>query len=139
MKKTSKSMIFVSVIAISTFAFILLVNAQGVKEWIAPAKYKTMKNPVTSNKENIANGKELYSKHCKSCHGSAGLGDGPKAATLDVPCGDFTTKKFHAQADGEIFFKISEGREKMPSFKKTIPDDNDRWAIIHYLRTFAGK
>lgn len=139
MKKSSKTMIFVSVIAISTFAFILLVNAQGVKEWIAPAKYKTMKSPVSSNKESIANGKDLYNKHCKSCHGSAGLGDGPKAATLDVPCGDFTTKKFQSQTDGEIFFKITEGREKMPSFKKNIPEDNDRWAIIHYLRTFAGK
>lgn len=122
-----------------TLSFFLLVNAQGVHEWIAPAKYKTMKSPVSANKENTANGKELYNKHCKSCHGAGGLGDGPKAATLDVPCGDFTAKKFVAESDGEIFYKISEGKDKMPSFKKMIPDDNDRWYIVQYIRTFKAK
>lgn len=139
MKKTSKRMIFSVIVVFSTLSFFFLVNAQGVQEWIAPAKYKTMKSPVSVNKENLSNGKELYNKHCKSCHGSTGLGDGPKAATLDVPCGDFTTKKFGAQSDGEIFYKLSEGKDKMPSFKKVIPDENDRWEIIQYIRTFKGK
>lgn len=137
--KRSKTLVVISVMAITTFFFYLLVNAQKQVQWTVPEKYKTMKNPVTSNKENIANGKELYNKHCKSCHGSTGLGDGPKAAALDVPCGDFTSKKFQEQPDGVIFYKTSEGRDKMPSFKKNIPEDHDRWAIIHYLRTFAGK
>lgn len=126
-------------IVFATTAFLILVNAQSVQEWIVPAKFKTMKNPTSSSKENLANAKDLYSKHCKSCHGSTGLGDGTKAASLDATCGDFSTAKFQAQTDGEIFYKISEGRGKMPSFKKTIADDNDRWMIIYYLRTFKSK
>jgi mono/diheme cytochrome c family protein len=121
------------------FSFSTLIKAQTPGAWTIPAKFKTMKNPVAVGKESVADGKDLYSKHCKSCHGSTGLGDGPKAASLDVSCSDFSTKKFQAQADGEIFFQITEGKGKMPSFKKTIPEDNPRWAIVNYLRTFAAK
>jgi mono/diheme cytochrome c family protein len=121
------------------FSFTNVIHAQTAGGWTIPAKYKTMKNPVAVGKESVADGKDLYAKHCKSCHGSAGLGDGPKAATLDVPCSDFSTKKFQAQSDGEIFFQVSEGKGKMPSFKKTIPEDNSRWAIVNYIRTLAAK
>jgi mono/diheme cytochrome c family protein len=121
------------------FSFANIVHAQTAGGWTIPPKYKTMKNPVAVGKESVADGKDLYAKHCKSCHGSTGLGDGPKAATLDVPCSDFSTKKFQAQADGDIFFQVSEGKGKMPAFKKTIPEDNSRWAIVNYLRTLAAK
>jgi mono/diheme cytochrome c family protein len=121
------------------FAFSTICHAQATTPWNIPAKFKTMKNPVATNKESITNGKDLYAKHCKSCHGTMGLGDGPKAASLDVTCSDFSSKKFQALSDGEIFFQMTEGKGKMPSFKKLIPEDNDRWGLIHYLRTLAAK
>jgi cytochrome c5 len=46
--------------------------------WPVPENYKTMKNPVASNAESIAEGKALWGTHCKSCHGTKGMGDGPK-------------------------------------------------------------
>jgi mono/diheme cytochrome c family protein len=128
-----------SLIVLAIPAFIILMGAQNAQEWVVPAKFKTMKNPTSSSKENLANAKELYSKHCKSCHGAIGLGDGSRAASLDATCGDFSTAKFQAQTDGDIFYKITEGRGKMPSFKKTIADDNDRWMLCYYLRTFKSK
>ena len=79
------------------FSFSGIVKAQTAAAWNIPAKYKTMKNPVAGGKESVADGKDLFAKHCKSCHGSAGLGDGPKAASLDVSCGDFSSKKFQAK------------------------------------------
>jgi mono/diheme cytochrome c family protein len=121
------------------FCFTTILNAQNATDWNIPAKFKTTKNPVASSKESIAEGKDLFTKQCKSCHGSTGLGDGPKASSLDVSCGDFSAKKFQSQTDGEIFFQISEGKGKMPSFKKLIPEDNGRWAIINYIRTLTAK
>jgi len=121
------------------FSFSNIVKAQPAGSWTIPAKFKTMKNPVAMGKESIADGKDLYAKHCKSCHGSTGLGDGPKAASLDGTCSDFSTKKFHALSDGEIFFQMTEGKGKMPSFKKLIPEDNGRWSMVNYLRTLAAK
>ena len=40
--------------------------------------------------------------------------------------------------DGEIFWKISEGRAPMPGFKKQLSEE-DRWQLVHYLRAFAAK
>jgi len=103
--------------------------------WPVPDKYKNMANPVKSDATSLATGKELYTQHCKSCHGTKGKGDGPKAAQLDTECGDFTKSATQAQTDGALFYKTSEGRKDMPSFKKKIADQNDIWAVINYMRT----
>ena len=105
------------------------------KPWPVPDANKNMKNPVASNAESIAAGKTLYSTHCKSCHGTKGLGDGTKAATLKTESGDFTKADFQSQTDGAIFYKTSEGRDDMPKFKAKIPDADDRWSLVNYLRT----
>ena len=105
------------------------------KPWPVPDNYKTMKNPVAKNADAVATGKELYNQHCKSCHGTKGLGDGPKAAQLKTEPGDFATAAFQSQTDGALFYKTSEGRDDMPSFKKKIPDNDERWSIVVYLRS----
>ena len=77
----------------------------------------------------------LYNKHCKSCHGSLGLGDGPKAKQLETHCGDFSTDEFQSQTDGELYYKSFIGRDEMPNFEKKITDEEDRWSVINFLRT----
>ncbi|WP_445385414.1 c-type cytochrome [Robiginitalea sp. IMCC44478] len=106
------------------------------EKWVVPAEYSSKKNPTdASDSENKAIGKNLYSKHCKSCHGAEGYGDGPKADDLSGDLGDFSTAAFQAQTDGELFYKTTFGRDDMPEFTKKIPDDEDRWLIINHLRT----
>jgi mono/diheme cytochrome c family protein len=139
MKTVRIKLIAVSLGMFLIYSFSSMSQAQTAGVWNIPAKFKTTKNPVAVSKESVADGKDLYGKHCKSCHGAKGLGDGAKAATLDVSCSDFSTKKFQALTDGEIFFQISEGKGKMPAFKKNVPEDNGRWAIVNYLRTLAVK
>jgi len=123
--------------AVCTFSFIWLSFAPGATNgaWVVPDAYKTKKNPVASNAASIANGKSLYTLHCASCHGKKGKGDGSKAAQLETDCGDFSTAAFHAQSDGSIFYKTVEGRDDMPSFKKKIPDQEDVWSVVNYIRT----
>src|SRR5204863_3973098 len=41
------------------------------------------------------------------------------------------------QTDGEIFWKISNGRGAMPPWKH-LPE-KDRWEIVNYIRTLKGK
>ncbi len=106
--------------------------------WEVPAKYKKMENPTKADKENISVAKTLYDKHCKSCHGKAGLGDGPKSKELDTPSGDFSKAKFQSQTDGELFYKTTFGRDDMPAYDKKIASDEDRWILVHYLRTFKN-
>ena len=110
-------------------------NSQQKKPWVVPDNFKNMKNPVASDAESIAAGKALYATHCKSCHGAKGLGDGSKAAQLKTEPGDFSTADFQAESDGAVFYKSIEGRDDMPSFKKKIPDADDRWSVVNFIRT----
>ena len=117
------------------FAFVPKSTLQD--PWKVPDSYKTKANPTKADvASTLATGKTLYNTHCKSCHGTKGKGDGPKAAQLDTDCGDFTKASFHAQTDGELFYKTFEGRKDMPSYKKKIPDVHDIWAVVNYMRTF---
>ncbi len=128
-------------VLLTTAIFILAAcihanQASAQEAWEAPAKYQNMTNPVASNPESIAAGKAIWTKHCQSCHGKSGRGDGSKAAQLKTEPGDFTVAKFQKQTDGSIFYKTTTGRDDMPSFKKKIPDQEDIWSVVNYIRTF---
>jgi len=120
--------------AIGLLAFVPKSSFQ--EPWKVPDAAKNKANPVKSDAASLANGKALYNQHCKSCHGTKGKGDGPKASTLDTDCGDFTKPAFKNQTDGALYYKTAEGRKDMPAYKKKIPDANDIWAIVNYMRTF---
>ncbi len=119
---------------ILSISFASNVNAQK-KPWTVPDAAKNKKNPVANDAEALATGKSLWSTHCKSCHGAKGMGDGTKAAQLKTEPGDFSKADAQAQSDGSLFYKTAEGRDDMPSFKKKIPDDDDRWSLVYFIRT----
>ena len=110
-------------------------NNQQKKPWPVPDAAKNTKSAVASSAASIAEGKTLYATHCKSCHGTKGLGDGSKAAQLKTEPGDFSAAAFQGQTDGAIFYKVSEGRDDMPSFKKKLPEAEDRWNLVNFVRT----
>jgi len=109
-------------------AGIAVVSAQG--EWTAPADAKAMKNPV----KGIGNAKKTVETNCVTCHGASGKGDGVAAAALPPPKpADWTSAKVQSESDGELFWKISNGRGAMPPWKH-LPE-KDRWEVINYIRT----
>jgi len=129
--KTVKILMIIGIVGLGLLSF----NKITQEEWKVPEKYEKMKNPTEANEGNLAIGKTLYAKHCKSCHGKTGLGDGPKGEDVDGDLGDFSTKEFQAQSDGALFYKSYFGRNDMPNYEKKIPNKNDMWNIIHYIRT----
>ena len=105
------------------------------KPWPVPDKDAKTPNPVKSNSESLSAGKTLWIQHCASCHGKTGLGDGTKAAQLKTQPDDFTKPGIQGQSDGALFYKIVAGRDDMPSFKKKIPEAEDIWNVVNYIRT----
>jgi mono/diheme cytochrome c family protein len=105
------------------------------KPWIVPEKYVKMTNPVKSDAESLKEGKAIWAKHCQSCHGKTGKGDGTKAAQLETEMRDLTDPEIQKQTDGELFYKSLEGRDEMPTFKKKIPEEDDIWLVVNFMRT----
>ena len=122
------------IIAFGLFAFV--PKNLFPDPWPVPDAYKNKVNPIKGDVPSLATGKTLYNQHCKSCHGTKGKGDGPKAAQLDTDCGDFSKPAFQAQTDGALYYKTEKGRKDMPSYKTKIPDENNMWAVVNYMRTF---
>jgi len=136
MKTTQKiaTLLITAVIAV-VFLFSNAAQAQGqakAKPWPVPDKDKAMKAKGTAD---LATGKDLWAKHCKSCHGSKGLGDGPKAASLKTFPGDFSSAAFQAFTDGELLYRTDNGRDEMPKYESKIPAIGDRWALVAFMRT----
>ncbi len=112
-------------------------SAHAQAPWVAPASEKAKKNPLPSDKKTVEQGEKIAKINCVSCHGSKGKGDGAAAAALNPKPADWTSKRVQDEPDGEIFWKITTGRGAMPSWRH-LPD-NDRWAVVRYIRTLAGK
>ena len=133
MKRLQIPLIFIGLLCLALFSF---NSVYQNSDWVVPDEAKNMENP-TDSEEDLDIGKSLYDKHCKSCHGKEGYGDGTKAAELETDPGDFSSEDFQAQTDGALFYKTTEGRDDMPTFAKKIASDEDRWLVINYLRTMA--
>jgi mono/diheme cytochrome c family protein len=112
-----------------------IVGAQGV--WEAPAAEKTRRNPVAAGPAAVAQGKQAAQLNCVACHGTGGKGDGAAAPALNPKPADWTSATVQAESDGELFWKISNGRGAMPPWKH-LPEP-DRWAFVHYLRSLRAK
>ncbi len=113
--------------------------AHGKQSWPAPEEAKKLKNSVPATEASLAAAKAIYMDKCAQCHGGEGKGDGPEAATYDVKPADFTDAHMLGEmTDREIFWKISEGRRPMPTFKKQLTEEQ-RWQLVNYLRTLAPK
>jgi|ERR1039457_7017149 mono/diheme cytochrome c family protein len=121
-----------------TGVIVVSLSAFQSSKWKAPDAAKGVKNPTTADANNIAEGKKVYTSDCQKCHGKKGMGDGPNASELDNPLEPLNSAGIKAETDGELFWKMSEGKKPMPSAKKTL-SETQRWQLVDYIRTFAAK
>ena len=102
--------------------------------WVAPDDAKKVKNPIPPTPETLADAEQLFTDNCVLCHGEKGMGDGPGAKTIKVKPANFTDAKLMAaETDGSLFWKMSNGRGPMPSWKDTLTD-KERWELVGYIR-----
>ena len=136
---TVRSMLAVLAFVSATAVLSTHLRAEDAKpgEWKAPARAAKKKNPVASDDKSIAAGKTVYVGNCLACHGKTGKGDGPSAAGLEPHPGDLSSSKVQDQTDGELFWKVTVGRKPMPTYEKTLSEEQ-RWQVVNYLRTLKA-
>lgn len=103
--------------------------------WEIPAEYKEMKNTFADDATLLRKGKMHYIKHCRICHGNVGEGNGPKAPSLETGMRSLSSEEFQAQSDGVIYYQSFIGRDEMPNYEETFPEEEDRWAVVNYMRS----
>jgi mono/diheme cytochrome c family protein len=123
-------------------------NAQTVEEWLAPAEARALTSPfASSTPEHLKKGRSLFVRHCVTCHGELGRGDGPSARLHAKRSGyqprDLSRPDIQAGlTDGEIFWKIGagwrpKGRIVMPGIGTEVTEE-DRWRLVLYVRSLKG-
>jgi mono/diheme cytochrome c family protein len=132
LRSTPKILVAFIIAFASTFAL-----AQ-MSDWRAPPSVANRPNPVPVNATTIELGKKLFVANCLTCHGPEGHGDGPGSAALEKKPADLPKRiKESGEKDGELFWKISEGRAPMVTWKTQL-SETQRWELVNYIRaTFA--
>ena len=98
-------------------------------------------NPTSSTAASTAAGAATYVRHCATCHGQTGRGDG-RLATATAAYGarpsnlaDATWQ--HGSSDGEIFAAIRDGIGPdfvMDAFRLRLTE-SDIWDLVSYVKT----
>jgi mono/diheme cytochrome c family protein len=111
-------------------------RAQASGPWVAPERASHRENPLPSTADAVKRGHSLFHRDCEQCHGKTGHGDGPLGASLVPRPATLASALVQSQSDGALFWKMTEGRGVMPKAKL---DENEKWAVIDYIRTLAAK
>lgn len=104
----------------------------------------TLKNPMgTLTAADIDSlktvGQEKYVIYCGVCHGDKGLGDGPIAEKMLKRPPNLTSNVYRGYSDGRIYNVVTNGWGLMGGYGSQVPEENERWAIVNYVRTLQGK
>lgn len=119
---------------------VIMENGKIKQQWQAPADAANLTSPVKDRPDAAAQGKVFYLQKCADCHGKEGKGNGwmsamPKRDGKALPPTNLASKAVQANSDGELFWKITNGKSPMPAHRIRF-DDDQRWLIVAYLRTF---
>lgn len=120
------------------YLIIILILASNLsllaqqEKWETPADRTGRLAPFEFSDASVTAGEGIYALNCKSCHGDPGQGN--YQPLVPVP-GDPATDKIQDNSDGDLQYKIAEGRGLMPSFKRVLSED-DIWNVIAYIRSF---
>lgn len=85
---------------------------------------------LSTSAETLALGAQTYQKDCTACHGDDGSGKLLGSA-------EFTNQRQMASlAPRDLYLTVTQGRGSMPAWQSRLSQE-ERWAVIDYIRTFA--
>lgn len=106
-------------------------------------KARFIKNPLPAlDSAQKKEAERLYLIYCGICHGAKLDGNGPlwKGGEGPYPAApkDLTDPAIVNQGDGQIYYTIVYGKNKMGSYASQL-NDKQRWMVVHYIKDKLGK
>lgn len=101
----------------------------------------TLINPFLPDEASLKAGQQVFQENCAVCHGDAGRGNGPAAASLSSKPPDYGNGHLDIHTDGDIFYWIQNGISQgspMPAFKGKLTDDQI-WQLVNYVRRLRNE
>ncbi|MBX3334048.1 MAG: cytochrome c [Nitrospira sp.] len=85
-----------------------------------------------------ARGKAVYERHCRTCHGPTGRGDGPGAASLKIPPANFQKFQSFLKSDEELLRTIEHGVvfSPMHAWRGQLTD-GEMQDVVGYIRALS--
>jgi mono/diheme cytochrome c family protein len=105
--------------------------------WSAPPEAVKRATPIPRDQTSIARGKNLSKTYCSVCHGPEGRGDGLAAAGLN-PKPPNLVKMAGPHTDGDIAWKIENGRGAMPAWKGRLKE-KEIWDLTNFIQTLSSE
>lgn len=106
------------------------------EEWVTPVEAKEVMNPMTADAASIEKGQNIFAQYCVSCHGEDGKAEVP--AGIAVKAANLVDKT-PSQTDGELHWKLLNGKGAMLKISTYGISDEDGWHLINYVRTLAAQ
>jgi len=127
--------VFSTAVIVLLFVTVTYVTADEARSpWPVPENARNAKNPIKPSAEGLKTAAQLYHQNCELCHSESGSSTGLTAKNLPRTPASFTDARMMDKAtDGELFWKITEGRLPMPSYKHQL-SETERWQLVNYLR-----
>ena len=124
--------------------------AQEDDPYEIPEAARARRNPIVRSDLALRSAQTLWQKHCETCHGATGRGDGPNARLHEQRKGhaprNLANPKVQGNlTDGDIFWRISKGIIEegnnviMPRYDTKIPSETERWQLVLYVRELGQR
>jgi cytochrome c1 len=99
------------------------------------------KNPVPFDSDSLEAGRALFVTNCSMCHGLSADGETFVAQKFEQygekPPPSLRRKEVVSQQDGALFWTLSNGVNRMPSFKRLLTAE-ERWTLVNYVRSLPS-
>ena len=110
-------------------------STQALNEVVRP-----FTNPIEYSEDQVAQGKEIYTRMCTQCHGEAADGKGPLVQNGHLSGVANLTEAPNCKnedgtwSDGLLFYYITYGKGVMGAHGMLLTRE-ERWQVVHFLRS----
>jgi len=101
---------------------------------LCDAEFLAQTNPLDwGDAAAVAAGEPIYAQECEECHGEDGTGNIARTPDFTNPAVSGGLQK----EPGEFLCVLTEGLNRMPSFKDTLTD-TEMWQVLTFIASFGG-